>query len=148
MYVFVEVFLWIQQLFRFKLKKINSLFMIKQITILFFILIGFCANAQTINVKGIVKDASNGDPLPGVSITVKGTQQGVQTDFDGYYNFKNIETGTVLVYRYLGYKAVEVLVFKEKVNVALEVESESLNEIVVIGYGTQRKRSLQGQYLW
>ena len=116
----------------------------RQFTLLFSLL--FCAvfSAQTINVEGVVKDASNGDALPGVSITIKGTKQGVQTDFDGYYQLKNIERGVILVYRYLGYKLKEVVASKELMNVAMKVEAESLNEIVVIGYGTQRKKESTG----
>ena len=116
----------------------------KQITFLFALLLSFVSIAQTLNVEGIVKDGSNGDALPGVSITVKGTSKGAQTDFDGFYSIKNIDKGAVLVYRYLGYKLKEVIVEQSLMNVSLEIEAESLNEIVVIGYGTQRKKESTG----
>jgi TonB-linked SusC/RagA family outer membrane protein len=116
----------------------------RQFTLLFSLLFCVIINAQTINIEGVVKDAGNGDILPGVSITIKGTKQGVQTDFDGYYSLKNIDIGVVLIYRYLGYKLKEVLAVKELMNVVLEVEAESLNEIIVIGYGTQRKKESTG----
>ena len=116
----------------------------KQITLLFAVLLGFVSTAQTLNIEGTVKDGNNGDVLPGVSITVKGTSKGTQTDFDGYYSLKNIDKGVVLVYRYLGYKLKEVAVQDALINVSLEIEAESLNEIVVVGYGTQRKKESTG----
>ena len=115
-----------------------------QITLLFALLLSFVSIAQTLNVEGIVKDGNNGDVLPGVSITVKGTSKGAQTDFDGFYSLKNIDKGAVLVYRYLGYKLKEVIVEQTLMNVSMEIEAESLNEIVVIGYGTQRKKESTG----
>ena len=116
----------------------------KQFIFLFAVLFSFVSTAQTLNVEGIVKDQSNGDVLPGVSITVKGSNRGTQTDFDGYYSFKNLEKGVVLVFRYLGYKRKEEIVQGALMNVALEIEAESLGEIVVIGYGTQRKKESTG----
>ena len=60
----------------------------KQITLLFFMLLGICATAQTINVKGVVKDATTGEVLPGVSILIKGTVKGTETDFDGCIQYQ------------------------------------------------------------
>ena len=71
--------------------------MVKQITLLFFLLIGFSASAQNINIKGIVKDAVSGEVLPGVSILIKGTVRGTETDFDGVYALSNLEKGATLV---------------------------------------------------
>ncbi|TMM31505.1 TonB-dependent receptor [Polaribacter aestuariivivens] len=116
----------------------------KQITLLLLIFIGFCATAQTVNVKGVVKDSSTGDLLPGVSIIIKGTNKGTQTDFDGAYSLTNVNTGAILVFRYLGYKQNEVVVNSTTINVSLDVEAQALDEIVVIGYGTQRKKEVTG----
>ncbi len=118
----------------------------KQITFLLLLFIGFCATAQTINIKGVVKDAANGDPLPGVSIILKGTAKGTNTDFEGNYSLNSIRKGAVLVFRYLGYaeKEVEVTVSSINLNVFLTVESESLDEIVVVGYGAQKKKEITG----
>ncbi|QOD60881.1 TonB-dependent receptor [Polaribacter haliotis] len=116
----------------------------KQITLLLFMFIAFCVHAQTVNVKGVVTDATTGDPLPGVSVIVKGTVKGTQTDFDGMYNISNVTTGATLVFRYLGYKETEVLVKNATVNVSLEVEAQALDEIVVIGYGTQKRAEVTG----
>lgn len=119
----------------------------KQITFLLLLFIGFCATAQTVNIKGVVKDAATGDPLPGVSVILKGTSKGTNTDFDGNYSLTNIDKGAILVFRYLGYAEKEVTVTSSNLNVSLTVESESLDEIVVVGYGAQRKRKLQVQLL-
>lgn len=116
----------------------------KKITLVLFLFLGFCAFAQTINIKGVVKDAKTGDPLPGVSIIVKGTVTGTETDFDGLFNLPNIKKGTVLVFNYLGYAKKEVTVNQQQINVSLEEAAESLNEIVVIGYGSQRKKEVTG----
>ena len=116
----------------------------KQITLLFFILIGFCATAQTVNIKGVVKDAATGDVLPGVSIIIKGTVKGTETDFDGMYNFTDVKTNATLVFRYLGYKQKEVAAVNGTLNVSLEVEAESLDEIIVVGYGKQKRKDVTG----
>ncbi len=100
--------------------------------------------AQTINIKGIVKDAKTGDILPGVSIQIKGTTIGTETDFDGVYNLSKVKKGAVLVFNYLGYKTKEVIVNQSQIDVSLDESAESLDEIVVIGYGTQTKKEVTG----
>ncbi len=116
----------------------------KKITLLFFAFITVLASAQAINVKGVVKDANSGDALPGVSISIKGTTNGTETDFDGLFSFSKLDKGAVLVFNYLGYKQKEVIVVNSVINVSLEESAESLDEIVVIGYGTQRKKEVTG----
>jgi hypothetical protein len=115
------------------------MFMIKKVTLLCLLIFSFTASAQTINVKGTVKDAKTGDPLPGVSILIKGTNIGYQTDFDGFYSLSNVKEGAVLVFNYLGMKPKEVVVASSEINVLLEEDAESLAEIIVVGYGSQRK---------
>ena len=117
----------------------------KKITLLLFTFITVLASAQTINVKGVVKDAISGEVLPGVSISIKGTTLGTETDFDGLYNLPQISKGSILVFNYLGYKKKEVIVAdSEMINVSLEQSTEALDEIVVIGYGTQKKKEVTG----
>ena len=116
----------------------------KKITLLLLLLIGVCAQAQTIKVNGVVKDAKTGEPLPGVSVLIKGTTVGTQTDFDGLYNLPKVDKGATLVFNYLGYAVKEVVVNQPTINVVLEESAESLDEIVVIGYGTQRKKEVTG----
>jgi TonB-linked SusC/RagA family outer membrane protein len=118
----------------------------KKGSLLLFMFISFWATAQTLNVKGVVKDATTGDALPGVSIIIKGTSTGTQTDFDGLYSLSKVEKGTVLVFNYLGYKKKEVIVNQETVNADLEESAETLDEIVVVGYGSQRKELVSGAF--
>ena len=116
----------------------------KQVTLFLLVLIGFCASAQTIKTTGIVKDAISGDILPGVSIIIKGSNNGTQTDFDGLFTFSNLQPNAILVFRYLGYKQKEVSAKNGVLNVSLEIEAQSLDEIVLIGYGSQKKKETTG----
>ncbi len=102
------------------------------------------AFSQTINVKGVVKDAVTGETLPGVSVVIKGTTTGTETDFDGIFNLANVKQGATLVFNYLGKKPKEIVVTTASIQVSLEDAAEALEEIVVIGYGTQRKKEVTG----
>lgn len=100
-------------------------------------------NAQQKNITGTVVDES-GTTLPGVSIIIKGTTIGVQSDFDGNFSIKASSDQT-LVFSYLGYKTSSVLVgAKTKINVTLTEDVASLDEIVVIGYGTKKVDDIVG----
>jgi len=99
---------------------------------------------QTIVVSGVVKDA-NGLPLPGVTIKVKGTNKGVLTGNNGSYRIEAVDEQAVLVFSFIGYVVQEVPVAGQtQVNVVLIEESSKLNEVVVVGYGTQKKVNLTG----
>lgn len=99
---------------------------------------------QTIVVSGVVKDA-NGLPLPGVTIKVKGTNKGVLTGNNGSYRIEAVDEQAVLVFSFIGYVVQEVPVAGQtQVNVVLKEESSKLNEVVVVGYGTQKKANLTG----
>ena len=100
--------------------------------------------AQNFTVKGVVTDAVTGETLPGVNVIVKNSQKGDVTDFDGNYKISAVPKGSILVFSYLGYQTKEVVVDKETINTTLEESSEALDEIVVIGYGTQRKKEVTG----
>ena len=102
------------------------------------------AFSQTFNVKGVVKDAVSGETLPGVSVVIKGTSIGTETNFDGVFNLVNVKQGATLVFNYLGKKTKEVVVTSASITVSLEDAAEALEEIVVIGYGTQRKKEVTG----
>ncbi|WP_317131204.1 SusC/RagA family TonB-linked outer membrane protein [Polaribacter sp. IC063] len=98
--------------------------------------------AQEKTITGIVSD--NSGSLPGVSIIVKGGTTGTETDFDGKYSIK-AKTGAVLVFRYLGYKAVEKTIGSSNViNITLAEDANVLDEIVVVGYGTSTKQAFVG----
>ena len=116
----------------------NSL--LKKPLLIIMLLVGSITYGQSI--KGVVSDADGS--LPGVSITVKGTTTGVQTDFDGNYTIKAKE-GDVLVYNYLGYKTEQRTVGSESViNVTMTQDSTELDEIVVIGYGSTTVKDATG----
>lgn len=104
----------------------------------------YAVNQQTGQVTGIVKDA-NGEPLIGVNVVEKGNvQNGSITDLDGRFKL-NVGPNAVLVCSYIGYKTVEVPVNGQKsLTVTLREDSEALDEVVVIGYGTVRKADLAG----
>ncbi|MEN8116598.1 MAG: TonB-dependent receptor [Bacteroidota bacterium] len=100
--------------------------------------------AQVKTVTGKVTDAGNGEPLPGVTIVVKGTTQGTITNFDGNYTLK-VEEGQTLSYSFIGYTTQDVVVSGlNQVDVQLEQSIESLEEVVVIGYGTVKKEDATG----
>ncbi|MBS9462888.1 TonB-dependent receptor [Flagellimonas sp. 389] len=95
-------------------------------------------------VSGMVTD-SNGAPLPGANIVEKGTANGVQSDFDGNFSLSVANENVTLVVSYIGFATQEIpLNGRSTVNVALEETSSGLNEVVVIGYGTQVKSDLTG----
>ncbi|WP_439129443.1 SusC/RagA family TonB-linked outer membrane protein [Polaribacter sp.] len=96
-------------------------------------------------VKGVVKEKTSGDPLPGVSIIIKGTQKGTETDFDGNFNLPNVKTGDILLFRYLGYANKEITIASNfNLVVELEESSQKLDEIVVVGYGTTTVKDATG----
>ena len=90
---------------------------------------------QGVTVKGVVKDAK-GEPIIGATITEKGTKNATVTDFDGNYSLNVSSRNAVLVVSYIGFVAQEV---KAGGDVTLQEDNALLNEVVVIGYGTQRK---------
>ena len=95
-------------------------------------------------ISGVVKDV-DGMPLPGVTVVQKGTSRGASTDFDGNYSVELTSGEKTLVFSYLGFKTVEIAVAgKTTVNVTLEGDVESLDEVVLVGYGTQKKESVVG----
>ena len=95
------------------------------------------------DVSGTVSDASG--PLPGASVLVKGTTKGAQTDFDGKFTIKNAGSNAVLVFSYIGLKSQEVNVAgRSNVNVTLKEDSAELKEVVVIGYGSVKKKDATG----
>jgi len=111
-----------------------------------FILLCCAANlsAQNRNVSGTVVD-SNGEALIGVNVAVKGTTLGSITDVDGAYSVAVPNAQSVLVFSYVGYVTQEITVGAQtNINVRLLDDSQSLEEIVVVGYGTQKKLTLTG----
>ena len=101
-------------------------------------------SAEDKSVSGVVTDAK-GEPLIGVSVMVKGTSNGAATDANGNYTINNVTPQSVLVFSYIGFTTKEVTVGNQSaINVRLEDNAQNLEEVVVVGYGTQRKASLTG----
>jgi TonB-dependent starch-binding outer membrane protein SusC len=100
---------------------------------------------QGINVTGVVSDANTGETLPGVSVAVRGTALGTVTDIDGRYTLLVSGPSDFLVFSFVGYTSQEIEVGSQRaINVGLAPAVTALDEIVVIGYGTQRRGDITG----
>ncbi len=102
--------------------------------------------AQSFEVGGTVKEKGTGLPIPGVNVQIKNSTKGVATDFDGKFLLKSIPSGSTLVFSYIGYKNFEYKVMSTSISlsIALQEDAKSLDEVVVIGYGSQKKREVTG----
>ncbi|GAA3782994.1 TonB-dependent receptor [Flavobacterium ginsengiterrae] len=101
-------------------------------------------SAQSTTIEGKITDAA-GLSLPGVNIQEKGTKNGTSTDFEGSFKINVTSNKAVLIISYLGFQTQEVSVAgKTKINVSLAEQSNSLNEVVVVGYGSVKKTDLTG----
>lgn len=96
-------------------------------------------------VRGKITDADNGSALPGVNVLVKGTTQGTSTNADGNFDISVKNDAAVLVISFVGYETQEITVGNQTdIKISLKVDSRSMEEVVVIGYGTVRKSDLTG----
>lgn len=100
-------------------------------------------NSDATTVTGTVLDQSNGQPLIGVSVLVKGSTQGTMTDLNGAFAIKT-NVGTTLKVSYIGYTVQEVKVSGKPIKISLAENTKSLNEVVVIGYGTLKRKDVTG----
>lgn len=101
--------------------------------------------AQSRTVTGTVTSSEDGSPLPGVSVMIKGTARGAQTGADGTYRLEGLSGSEVLVFQYLGFNSKEESVgSKSVINVTLRMSESFLDELVVVGYGTQQKTAFTG----
>ena len=104
------------------------------------------AQQKTIEISGVVMDEA-GEALPGANLIVKGQEKtGTVTDIDGKFRMKSLSQGTTLVVSFMGYKSKEVVITKSdnKMRIILAPDAENLDEVVVVGMGTQRKVSVVG----
>jgi TonB-dependent starch-binding outer membrane protein SusC len=100
---------------------------------------------QQRTVTGTVTDATTGESLPGVSIVLKGTSVGTSTNIDGKYSISVPGPGAILVYSFIGYNTEELTAQdRAEINVALVSSLEILEELIVVGYGVQRRVDLTG----
>ena len=107
-------------------------------------IVAICSFAYgQIPVKGKVISSEDNQGIPGVSILIKGTSQGVITGSDGSYNISVRKAEDILVYRFIGYKAQEIKVgTSTTINVSMELEFIDLESVVVMGYSTKRKNEI------
>ena len=106
-------------------------------------MVGSAAYAQSQTATGTVVSKSDGQPLPGVAVLVKGTTVGTITDFDGKFNLQ-ADNGVTLVFSFLGFKTQENVFSGAPLNVVLDEESTDLEDVVVVGYGVQKKKLVTG----
>ena len=122
----------------------KSEFCFKSLKLLFLLcMVPLWAFGQSITVKGVVKDTA-GEPVIGASVVEKGTTNGIITDFDGNFELK-VSSNAVLSITFVGYQSQEIPVNgKTSFNVTLKEDTELLDEVVVIGYGTARSSDVTG----
>jgi TonB-linked SusC/RagA family outer membrane protein len=108
------------------------------------LLIVFSMAAQ-IPLKGLITDAANGEPLIGATVALKGASLGTITDFNGSFQLEAPGEDAILVVSYTGYLPMEILVGKQRAfNVTLQENASVLDEVVVVGYGSQKRSSISG----
>ncbi|VXB69060.1 TonB-dependent receptor SusC [Flavobacterium sp. 9R] len=116
-----------------------------KLVVIAFILLASLGYAQTNEINGKVIDTKSGSSLPGVNVRVKNGTQSASTDFDGSFKLSKVPTNAVLIFSYVGYLDTQVTVKgSESLVVKMEEEASQLKEIVVIGYGSQKKREVTG----
>ena len=114
---------------------------------LFVLLFAACfqAVAQDQKVSGRVVSEADGSPLPGVSVTLKGTSSGTITDIDGNFSLNVPSAQSVLVFSFVGMETTEVTVGNQStINLQLPEDVKALSEVVVVGYGEQQRRDVTG----
>ncbi|MEX1239271.1 MAG: SusC/RagA family TonB-linked outer membrane protein, partial [Cyclobacteriaceae bacterium] len=117
----------------------------KYLLILFLLLLSVAAWSQERQVTGRVISAEDGLPIPGVNVIVEGTAKGTATDAEGNYSLGLAEGENSLVFSFVGFKNTTIDVSgRTAIDVTLEADVTSLEEVVVVGYGTQRKRDVTG----
>lgn len=105
----------------------------------------FNVNAQDRNITGRVISTEDAMPLPGVNVFEKGTTNGVVTDFDGNYTITLTSATPSLIFSYVGFTTQTVLVEGQKgIDISLLQDANNLNEVVLVGYGSQLKREITG----
>lgn len=121
--------------------------LMKRITVLlgFLVLLGLqVVFAQTKQITGTVTSAEDGMGIPGVSVVVKGTTIGTTTDIDGNYTLNIPQDATTIVFTFVGLKTIEMPADKNVINVVMSADTQELDEVVVVAYGTTTKQSFTG----
>ena len=102
--------------------------------------------AQQINIKGTVTDQRLNEPIIGASVLVEGSSNGTITDMNGDFSLKNVSKGNVLIVSYIGYQPQRLTINGNQTsfNIMLTEDTQTLDEVVVVGFGTQKKVNLTG----
>lgn len=119
----------------------------RQLTLLLSLFcIMIAASAQTMSITGNVVDEKLHEPIIGASVLIKGTTNGEITDFEGNFKLNNVTPGSTLSISYIGYQTQTVKIVSGKTNyrIILNEDSQALDEVVVVGFGTQKKANLTG----
>ena len=111
--------------------------------LLLFLILASGLSAQNINVEGVVTDNSDGSTMVGVSVLIKGSQKATITDINGKYKIES-SLGGILVFSFVGYKTTEVIANKSVINISLSPSIKMLDEVIAIGYSTQKKTDKTG----
>lgn len=101
------------------------------------------ASQQTSNISGTIIDEMTGEPVIGANVLIKGTAIGTITDYDGKFSFE-AQVGATLVISYIGYVNVEVTASSSPMTIRIKEDTHALEEVVVVGYGVQKRESLTG----
>lgn len=114
--------------------------------LIYFLLLSAFGFAQSYDIGGTVKESGSGLPLPGVNVQIKNTTKGTTSDFDGNFSLAGVPSGSVVIFSYVGFVSFEHIVTSNNSNltVSLQEDSKSLDEVVVIGYGSQKRKELTG----
>lgn len=114
--------------------------------LIYFLLLSAFGFAQSYDVGGVVKETGTGLPIPGVNVQIKNDAKGTSTDFDGKFVLKGVPSGSTLIFSYIGYKSTEYKVSSTNItiSISLKEDAKTLDEVVVIGYGSQKKREVTG----
>ncbi len=123
----------------------SSLRALRALTLLLVSILATSAMAQNIRVTGTVISASDNEPIIGAAVWIDGTTQGVTTNYDGEFEFPSVDPNATLAVQYVGYLPVTVKINgRNHVNIEMKEDTKSLEEVVVIGYGVQKKSDVSG----
>ena len=115
----------------------------KLFLIAFMLVSTFCF-AQSVEISGTVNEAATGLPIPGVSITIKDSTGGTTTDIDGNFSI-SVPTGATLIFSYIGFETQEMIAASsQSITISLKESTQTLDEVVLIGYGSQKKKEVTG----
>ncbi|MDE6769298.1 MAG: TonB-dependent receptor [Muribaculaceae bacterium] len=115
----------------------------KYILTMIFALLGLTVMAQNLTVKGVVTSKTDGEPLIGATVRVQGTSQGTATDIDGNYTLNNVPASATLIFNYVGFQELTIPVKGQTtINAEMSETANSLDELVVVGYGVAKKSDL------